>query len=222
METITNAASAATAAASKVIWGEPEKSETTTKPMTEPTTEETTEHSTGQSTEHSTEHNTESNIEERAEDKAVDNSSSTTKTTSDPTTDIKSSTTATDDTTGTQGKSDSHPNEHHQGGATPQNPPSSGESDAIRETKEEAEQAAKIVPKGPGPKPLSEVRSGAGAGHAAHDRTGSSAATGEGGINEPTHGEGSGEKWIKSSGMKADGGDFDAAAAGAGKEADRK
>ncbi|OBT70817.1 hypothetical protein VF21_10020 [Pseudogymnoascus sp. 05NY08] len=34
-------------------------------------------------------------------------------------------------------------------------------------------------------------------------------------------GEGTGEQWVKSSGMKADGGDFDASAPGAGREADR-
>ncbi|KFY19090.1 hypothetical protein V491_04593, partial [Pseudogymnoascus sp. VKM F-3775] len=34
-------------------------------------------------------------------------------------------------------------------------------------------------------------------------------------------GEGTGELWVKSSGMKADGGDFDASAPGAGREADR-
>ncbi|KFY05676.1 hypothetical protein V492_08367, partial [Pseudogymnoascus sp. VKM F-4246] len=36
-----------------------------------------------------------------------------------------------------------------------------------------------------------------------------------------TSGEGTGEQWVKSSGMKADGGDFDASAPGAGREADR-
>jgi hypothetical protein len=35
-------------------------------------------------------------------------------------------------------------------------------------------------------------------------------------------GEGTGEQWVKSSGMKADGGDFDASAPGAGREADRE
>lgn len=35
-------------------------------------------------------------------------------------------------------------------------------------------------------------------------------------------GQGTGEQWVKSSGFKADGGDFDASAPGAGREADRK
>jgi len=43
----------------------------------------------------------------------------------------------------------------------------------------------------------------------------------EGGLQKHSHGSGTGEQWVKSSGMKADGGDFDAAAPGAGKEADR-
>jgi len=41
------------------------------------------------------------------------------------------------------------------------------------------------------------------------------------GIQKHSHGSGTGEQWVKSSGLKADGGDFDAAAPGAGKEADR-
>lgn len=42
------------------------------------------------------------------------------------------------------------------------------------------------------------------------------------GPQKESHGEGTGEKWVKSSGMKADGGDFDASAPGAGREADRE
>lgn len=41
------------------------------------------------------------------------------------------------------------------------------------------------------------------------------------GPQKESHGEGTGEKYVKSSGMKADGGDFDASNPGAGKEADR-
>ena len=40
-------------------------------------------------------------------------------------------------------------------------------------------------------------------------------------IRNRSHGEGTGEKYVKSSGLAADGGDFDAANPGAGKEADR-
>lgn len=67
----------------------------------------------------------------------------------------------------------------------------------------------------PGPKPLSEVK-----------RDGQSAAAGgkdgEDGPQKEIKGEKTGEKHVKSSGMKADGGDFDAANPGAAKEADRE
>lgn len=42
------------------------------------------------------------------------------------------------------------------------------------------------------------------------------------GIQKNSHGAGTGEQWVKSSGLNADGGNFDAAAPGAGKEADRE
>lgn len=70
----------------------------------------------------------------------------------------------------------------------------------------------------------------AGAGAGAGASAGAGAAAGkppsplgeeEDGPQKVSHGEGTGEKYVKSSGLKADGGDFDAATAGAGKEADR-
>jgi len=51
--------------------------------------------------------------------------------------------------------------------------------------------------------------------------TGPSAGDDEDGPQKESHGEGTGELYVKSSGMKADGGDFDASNPGAGKEADR-
>ena len=42
------------------------------------------------------------------------------------------------------------------------------------------------------------------------------------GMRRTSGSEGTGELWVKSSGMKADGGDFDASAPGAGREADRE
>ena len=42
------------------------------------------------------------------------------------------------------------------------------------------------------------------------------------GLQKESKGEGTGEKYVKSSGMKADGGDFDASNPGAGREADRE
>jgi hypothetical protein len=41
------------------------------------------------------------------------------------------------------------------------------------------------------------------------------------GIQKESTGEGTGEQYVKSSGMVADGGDFDASNPGAGREADR-
>jgi len=106
------------------------------------------------------------------------------------------------------------PTQKQQGADRPSDEPSSEEHERIKETKKEAEEAAKVDTTGPGPKPLVEAAKAGGAG------------TGTGGKNEDvlqkeSHGEGTGEKYVKSSGMKADGGDFDAANPGAGKEADR-
>ncbi|KAK9421214.1 hypothetical protein SUNI508_06062 [Seiridium unicorne] len=84
---------------------------------------------------------------------------------------------------------------------------------------------------GAGPKPLTEVAKehGGDAGNSATKST-----SGEGESKEaagdsddpndpraPSKGEGTGEKYVKSSGLHADGGDFDATNPGAGREADR-
>ncbi|KAL0930759.1 glycine-rich cell wall structural protein 1 [Colletotrichum truncatum] len=80
---------------------------------------------------------------------------------------------------------------------------------------------------GPGPRPLEAVakerggdagnisgssHSGLAAGEASEE---------EDGPQNKSHGEGTGEKYIKSTGLAADGGDFDATKPGAGREADR-
>lgn len=83
------------------------------------------------------------------------------------------------------------------------------------ETKKEAEDAAKVDTSGPGPNPLSQEKKDGGS-------TAATGGDGEDGPQKESHGEGTGEKYVKSSGMKADGGDFDAANAGAGREADRE
>jgi len=109
----------------------------------------------------------------------------------------------------------------HQGADRPHESPDSknesddegGENDAIKATKKEAEDADKIDTSGPGPRPLEEkAKQGGGNAGGSED---------DDGPQKESHGEGTGEKYIKSSGMKADGGDFNAANAGAGKEADR-
>lgn len=84
---------------------------------------------------------------------------------------------------------------------------------------------------GPGPKPIDEVaheRGGdAGVVPAAEGSrdTGAAAGAAGGEVDGPgaaSTGEGTGEQYVKSSGLAADGGDFDATKPGAGREADRK
>lgn len=76
---------------------------------------------------------------------------------------------------------------------------------------------------GPGPKPLDEVAKGRGGGEAASEekKEGDDDDDDDDGPQKESKGEGTGEKYIKSSGLKADGGDFDATKPGAGREADR-
>jgi hypothetical protein len=63
---------------------------------------------------------------------------------------------------------------------------------------------------------------GAGGATAGKVEDGGKAGDNDDGPQKESHGEGTGEKYVKSSGMKADGGDFDAAKPGAAREADRK
>jgi len=81
---------------------------------------------------------------------------------------------------------------------------------------------------GPGPRPIEQVAKefGGDAGNAKPEggKGGKDEAAEEDdgdGPQKTSHGEGTGEKYVKSSGLKADGGDFDATKPGAGKEADR-
>jgi len=117
------------------------------------------------------------------------------------------------------------PASKQQGGERPEEVPEQGsaEHERIRETKREVEEAAGVDTSGPGPKSLEEKAREGGVGGDSKVEGGSGARAGDGedGPQKESHGEGTGEKYIKSSGMKADGGDFDAANAGAGKEADR-
>jgi len=104
----------------------------------------------------------------------------------------------------------------HQGTEQPHAEPDHEENQAIKETKAEAEEAQKVDTSGPGPQSLEEkARNGGGAAGA------SSSGGDDDGPQKESHGEGTGEQYVKSSGMKADGGDFDAANPGAGREADR-
>ena len=106
-----------------------------------------------------------------------------------------------------------------QGADRPTDSPSSDEHSRIKEAKREAEDAQNVDVSGPGPRTLEERAKEGG------NTSGSTAAGSEGdddGPQKESKGEGTGEKYIKSSGMKADGGDFDASNPGAGREADRE
>lgn len=82
---------------------------------------------------------------------------------------------------------------------------------------------------GPGPRSVAEVarEHGGDAGKAVYGEKTSSASKSkddeeEDGPQKTSHGEGTGEKHVKATGLAADGGDFDATKPGAGSEADRK
>lgn len=105
----------------------------------------------------------------------------------------------------------------HQGADRPHEEPNKDEHQRIKDAKAEAEKAQEVDVSGPGPQPLSKTH-----GNAGKAQKSSSSGDDDDGPQSTSHGEGTGEKYVKSSGMKADGGDFDAAAPGAGKEADRK
>lgn len=82
---------------------------------------------------------------------------------------------------------------------------------------------------GPGPRPVAELAKehGGDAGKATEGEKGEKGAAGDDeeddgdGPQKTSHGEGTGEKYVKTSGLAADGGDFDATKPGAGREADR-
>ncbi|KAH8672558.1 hypothetical protein BGZ60DRAFT_429887 [Tricladium varicosporioides] len=92
---------------------------------------------------------------------------------------------------------------------------SSSEHQAIKETQVDA----KSTPIGTAKKheSLAEQSPGSGGSKGA----GIPGVPGSEGLQKESHGEGTGEKYIRSSGMRADGGDFDASNPGAGREADR-
>lgn len=98
-----------------------------------------------------------------------------------------------------------------QGADRPEAEPSSNEHEAIQNAKKEAEEAQSVDMSGPGPVPLQERSKIASVG----------GGNGEDGPQKESHGEGTGGKYVKSTGLQADGGDFDAANPGAAKEADR-
>lgn len=113
--------------------------------------------------------------------------------------------------------------------ADPKTNPKSAPTD-VNDAEDGPNEAQKLD--GPGPKPINEVAREHG-GDAGNREEESSAAAGgkeetpqddedEDGPGAKSKGEGTGEKYVKTSGLKADGGDFDATKPGAGREAERK
>jgi hypothetical protein len=100
-----------------------------------------------------------------------------------------------------------------QGADRPCENPSGGEGDVIRDSKQEAENAQKVDTSSPDSRTFAE----------AHGDSGNKALeSADDGLQKSSLDNGTGENYIKSKGTKADGGDFDAAKPGAGREANRK
>lgn len=105
------------------------------------------------------------------------------------------------------------PEENRQGADRPQEAPSDGGLQAVREKKEATDRV--VEGKEPGGSSMvgggeETVKTQPGGPHTGGGKMGS----------EPTE-KGTGQKWVKSTGMAAHGGDFDASKPGAGREADR-
>jgi len=109
-----------------------------------------------------------------------------------------------------------------------------GHAEAADNVDDTGEGPNDIKTDGPGPRPIEQVAKehGGDAGNLGKDEGDKSASSSEEKVDAPeedddgpqktSKGEGTGELYVKSSGLKADGGNFDAANPGAGKEADRE
>jgi len=121
---------------------------------------------------------------------------------------------------------------------SPSNPQTEEKNaDAARNVDDSGEGPNDVKVDGPGPKPIEQVAKehGGDAGNSSNEGLDTENSTedkkadenkkddqdDEDGPQKTSKGEGTGEQWVKSSGLKADGGNFDAANPGAGKEADR-
>ncbi|KAI1757734.1 hypothetical protein F4782DRAFT_479627 [Xylaria castorea] len=107
----------------------------------------------------------------------------------------------------------------------PKTNPKSAPTDVNDAPEEGVNEAQKLD--GPGPRPVAEVAREHG-GDAGNDSTASVDKANKGekettkeGEEEKHENEGTGEKYVKTTGLQADGGDFDATKPGAGREADR-
>lgn len=107
------------------------------------------------------------------------------------------------------------PIQKEQGADKPTDAPTGGQQDAVKTSKEEAEEA--IFKRDPNDHSGEPMRM--------HDKTGgivSDTSAGNDLSGEAIKARGTGEKHVKSTGLAADGGDFDATKPGAGAEASRK
>lgn len=149
----------------------------------------------------------------------------------------QSTSTTTGETTGSKGPTSEHPSTtgDHGGFKAAQADIRDPETSATTDPKVEAERknvddtgaldegSNPAKADGPGPKPIEEV---------ARERGGDAANIGgkkaDGKDDDPeglggnSESKGTGEQYVKTSGLQADGGDFDATKPGAGKEADRE
>lgn len=184
---------------------------TTSSTTTGPSTTSTTGHSTTAATEGSKAAEFAGNTGTAAESSKVPDNERT---------ELKSKDTPSDTTSGQNDTRDP---------TNPQTNPKNNPTD-VDDTEEGVNKGQKLD--GPGPKPLNEVAKEHGGDAGASEKTATSTSEGKtenaaesddpNDPHAPSKGEGTGEKYIKSSGMHADGGDFDAANAGAGREADRE
>ncbi|CAG8981170.1 hypothetical protein HYALB_00013582 [Hymenoscyphus albidus] len=116
----------------------------------------------------------------------------------------------------THDTSASHPSNIEQGSLNPKDTLSSTQKDAIKDTKRDIETSAKHTGGAP------EYHTGNGKYTEEEGTPGGMPDTIKKSLKaHESQGEGTGEKYVKSSGMNAEGGDFDAANPGAGREADR-
>ncbi|KAI9678663.1 MAG: hypothetical protein M1817_005720 [Caeruleum heppii] len=112
------------------------------------------------------------------------------------------------------------PTPKQQGADRPFEAPGQEGTDAVRREKEETERTA-AAGKTDRSASLTGDTGGNASGHGPGPIGGANKKDDGHGPQSESHGEGTGEKWVKTSGMAAEGGDFDAAKPGAGREADR-
>jgi len=217
METITNAATSVVNTASGYIYG---TNNTATEPGKEPVS--------GQSGKGTADEPFDKGNEETATGApAASTSTSAAKTTDTPSLD-NSKTSASDSaptsTTighhnpadGADPASGQKPFQKQQGGDRPNEAPTGEQSEAVKETKDEGEELLKK--RDPNDHSGEPMKMHDGSEEKVNEEEDDEHPGQEGGKKQ---GGGTGEEWIKTSGLQADGGDFDAAKAGAGREADR-